>query len=106
MLINCPDCDKEVSSNAETCNGCGAPISVTVQGDMKGAGVQLVTVQGTSKKLKSQLLSAWVGLVIGILILVNSSESDPDSGTLGAGLMALSVGWWFVTKCRIWWHHD
>lgn len=26
-LINCPDCDKQVSSNAPACPNCGAPIA-------------------------------------------------------------------------------
>jgi len=50
LLINCNECNKEVSSQAACCPHCGAPIAIAQES--KVAGTPLTTVQETSKKLR------------------------------------------------------
>ena len=47
-LINCSECNQEVSDKAESCPKCGAPIA-TAQ-ETKITGTQVKTIQETSKK--------------------------------------------------------
>ena len=53
-LMNCPECDREVSTNAASCPGCGTPIAGAIES--RAAGAPLTTIQETSKKLKKQTL--------------------------------------------------
>lgn len=102
-LINCPDCSKEISSNAPTCPGCGAPIAT--KSEAAGSGVvQLQTIQSTSKALKAQALMSGVLLIIGfvsVMAVMNANEKPAIS------LVILIVGtvWFIATRARIWWHH-
>lgn len=105
-LINCPECNNQVSSTAAACPKCGAPIA-EAQGS-KSAGAPLTTTQETSKKLKLQMIFAsiifWVGLIwfFGEMSTANSGEKPSDGAiwTLVIGLV-----WYLVTRFRIWWHH-
>ncbi|MGB1800466.1 MAG: zinc-ribbon domain-containing protein [Gammaproteobacteria bacterium] len=101
-LINCPDCEAEISSNAQTCIKCGAPIAQAYE--QNAAGVPLLTIQETSKKLKLQIVLSsllfWIGLLA--LMMVVAAEEEPVLSS-----MAIAVGliWYLITRIRIWWHH-
>lgn len=107
-LINCPDCNKEISSNAPSCPNCGAPISS--DRESTGSGVQhLTTTQETSKKFKLQSIISVMLIVIGIcwLITVGGADTAPEPGSLTVPGWMLTIGllWYLVNRFRIWWHH-
>lgn len=106
-LINCPECNNQVSNTAEACPHCGAPISGAKEGH--AAGVQIKTIQETSKRLKLHVLFSaflfWGGL-LWILLASNSSQNNADDPNLTPAFMVLlGMVWYVTTKIRIWWHH-
>lgn len=86
-LIQCPDCGKDVSSSAEACNGCGAPIAsafVAQKGGQVPYSDQEVAVMLSKKKTTSHILHLLlciptVGLWVVIWILVALSNSMENS---------------------------
>lgn len=100
-LIECPDCKKSVSDRAPACPQCGAPIATSAE--QRSIGTPVVTIQGTSKRLKGQLLLAVALGVAGIFMFYGG---DRDSS--GFGLILLLVGsiWGLIARLRIWWHHE
>lgn len=88
-LINCPDCGKEVSSNAPACNGCGAPIAssagIKKSGDTIPYSDQEVAVMLSRKKKTSHLLHLFLsvitlGLWVFVWVVVAISNNVENSG--------------------------
>ena len=96
-LINCPDCNKEISQNAPTCPGCGAPIASAAPKLKKGdyihytdqeAQVMLSRKKKTSHLLHLILCIPTVGLWSFIWILVaisNAIENSKIDRTIAKG---------------------
>jgi hypothetical protein len=102
-LISCPDCNKDVSSNAPTCPGCGAPIAAAREST--GSGVaQLSTIQETSKKLKAHSLLSFLAFAGG-LIGIYTTEVGSGVYIFFAIMMFVGMFWYLATKLRVWWHH-
>ena len=83
-LINCPDCNKEISDKAPTCPGCGAPISAAAEITPKGTFIpysdQQVAVMLSSKKNTSHilhfilsLLTAGVWVIVWIIVALSNN---------------------------------
>ena len=100
-LINCPDCNREVSSNAPACPGCGAPIATATytpaeRGERISYTDQEVAVMLSRKKKTSHILHLilcipTVGLWVVIWILValsNSMENGRIDGMIKKGKLA------------------
>jgi len=105
-LINCPECSKQVSDSAPYCPSCGVAIASKVES--KAAGANLTTVQETSKKLKLHTLGSVAVIVVGVVWLIaemNSVQGDGEPGAVPILLILGGLGWYFVTRLRIWWHH-
>lgn len=60
-LIKCPECSKDVSDKAPACPNCGAPIAAASVD--KKVGVDVTTIQETSKRLKAQMLLSILSLL-------------------------------------------
>lgn len=104
-LINCPECNKEVSDRAPTCPGCGTPIATDKES--AGSGVQqLTTTQGTSKSLKLQSVLAMILLCAGIFMIYGQMQVGVTPGVFGILLAATGLLWAVITRIRIWWHHS
>lgn len=106
-LINCPECNKQVSNMAPTCVGCGFKISA--DRESAGSGVAaLTTTQTTSKKLKGHILMSslmfWVGLLIAIVVAGGDPSSD-DPPKWSILMTIVGFLWYVVTRFKIWWHH-
>lgn len=96
-LIDCPDCGKQVSSNAPSCPGCGAPIATASAAVKKGDRVaytdQEVAVLLSKKKKTSHLLHLILSLVtlgfwaiIWIIVAIsNGSENARIDRTIAKG---------------------
>jgi len=102
-LISCPDCNKQVSESAPTCPQCGAPIAGA--SEAKGAGTVLTTTQDTSKRLKVHIIFSsiffWVGLIWSFIAV----GADKSYQLMAGWLSIFGLGWYIVTRFRIWWHH-
>ena len=106
-LINCPECNNQVSTNATSCPKCGAPI--VEANSEKAAGARLITTQETSKKFKLQIIVSAV-MFWGGLISIFSKAGNPDRVAvegINYPVLFVSLGfvWYIVTKLRVWWHH-
>lgn len=103
-LINCNECNQEVSDKAVSCPKCGAPIA-TAQ-EIKAAGVRLSTVQETSKKFKLHSLISVTLVIIGFIWLF-ATANNPPSEASNIPLLPITVGliWYIVNRFRVWWHH-
>ena len=92
-LIQCPECQREVSDAAANCPGCGHPIQA-------GAMVEThTTIELTSKKYKLGKLIGGVVTVLGLAIMF----SGHDFG----GIMAfIGVLIYFGAGVGAWWNHE
>jgi len=103
-LIKCSECDNEVSDKAATCPKCGAPIAIAQE--TKAAGVQINTVQETSKKFKLQSLLSVSLIIIGIVMLsATGSASNSEPSIMPVLITTIGLIWFIVNRFRIWWHH-
>lgn len=85
-LINCPECNKEISDTAASCLGCGAPIAASAP--TRGSTVPYtdheVAVMLSKKKKTSHLLHLvlsilTVGFWIIIWVLVGASNGSENA---------------------------
>jgi hypothetical protein len=106
-LIACPECAREVSDKAPSCPNCGSPIASAQE--HRSIGVQLTTVQTTSKRLKSHILIAAALFWGGILWAMSAAGAAASGGggtTMTPSLLIFAgFTWYVVTKFRIWWQH-
>ena len=103
-LINCSECNHEVSDKAESCPKCGAPIATARE--TIAAGAKIRTVQETSKKFKLQTLISASLIIIGFVWVIgaaNTPQSEPSS--IPALIIFIGLIWYVVNRFRIWWHH-
>ncbi len=92
-LTTCPDCGKQVSTNAASCINCGAPLQRA--GDPKS----VVTTQQTSKPFKAVQLVG-VLLMLGGVVACSVGESGPSAGMWLIGLFLYIAG-----RASAWWNH-
>lgn len=94
-LIQCPECGKEISDQAESCPHCGNPL-------------RPVVIESTSKKWKTATVIAWIVFLTGTYLFLRGLGSggweNPMTGSgfsLGLiGLIAL-----MIAKFGSWWNH-
>ena len=103
-LINCSECNHEVSDKAEACPKCGAPIAQARE--TVAAVTHVKTVQETSKKFKLQTLISVSLIIIGFAWII-AVANNPQSESSEMPLLFIIVGliWYIVNRFRIWWHH-
>lgn len=99
-LVTCGECGKQVSSLAQACPGCGAPIAGATAA--RAVGQPAVTTELTSKALKKQTLVAWAILIVGLFMLFGES---PTTKAVGAVFMFIGALLGVTAKARSWWHH-
>ncbi|MBI2999132.1 MAG: zinc-ribbon domain-containing protein [Deltaproteobacteria bacterium] len=99
MLIRCPDCDREISSRAVTCPGCGAPIR------------SAVTIQATGRAWKATQLTGAAAAIAGITgVAIGPTDGISFLGgfpALGLASLSLFTGIlvFIVGKIGAWWYH-
>ena len=96
-LIDCPDCGRQISSNAPACPGCGAPIAAASSTPKKGNRIpytdQEVAVLLSKKKKTNHLLhlilsilTAGIWLILWILVAAsNGSENAKIDKAIAKG---------------------
>ena len=106
-LIKCSECNSEVSDKAVSCPKCGAPI--LNDSESKGSGVNLRTVQETSKKFKLQSLISISLFIIGavwVYVSMNTVTGQvTEPSNTGMSVMLIGMIWYIINRLRIWWHH-
>lgn len=115
-LIQCPDCQKQISDAAPTCPGCGRPMKAAPaplpfgapgSGVMPAGGPKPVVIEQTSKKLKLQVLLSVVCVLLSVVILVAGLGTQTTWISILGGLVFLGgLGWFIATRVLIWWQHE
>ncbi len=105
-LTTCPECNKQVSDNADTCPNCAYPL--TGGGSTQAHGGKIQTVEQRSKRYKLQQLLSCL-LIIGSIMAVmfGFSGDDPSPGISAFGTLGIVVGliWFIIVRFLMWWHH-
>ena len=86
-LIKCPDCGKNISSNAEVCIGCGAPLK-------RQENTRTDNVKVTSTRAAGSYEAIGTLLILGGMITAMATGPDNHIGGLvaGAGAVVFFVG--------------
>jgi len=95
-LVTCPDCQRNVSTLAEDCPGCGRPMAG--RQDIVG-GRRVRTVERTAKRFKGLIFLSSLALLAGIWGMITKAQTWPII-CLVLGLPLLAFG-----KFMAWWHH-
>lgn len=96
-LINCPECNQQISDTAPTCPHCGFVQKATPV-ESSGISQQAVTIESTSKTWKLLTIVAILVFLIGGTVGATDRES-------GFSLVGLSVLIFVVSKVGAWWNN-
>lgn len=107
-LINCSECNKEISDKAEACPNCGNPIQAVIIEKSQTAPTPPVLIEQTSKKWKSVIVVATMIIIIALLMFLNGVlQGGFDNPLTSWGLFLIFIG--FITlmvgKFGAWWSH-
>ena len=106
-LINCPECNNEVSDFAPTCPNCGVPIASAKEA--RPVGTAMTTGQETRKRLRLHTFGAIAAILFGVVWLIGQAKSGQEGGALSPihGLLIfVGLTWYIISRVRIWWHHS
>jgi len=129
-LVNCIECFKKVSSMAEACPHCGAPIKnppknfyqeeevlenstpdsgpdLVHQEESPHTTQQVTTIEATSKNLKFNLVCSVILIVVCTPWLFTTIIDHQHTWELILPVLCVGGGivFYFVTRFKIWWHH-
>ncbi len=62
------------------------------------------TIEQTSKRLKLHQIISILMIVVGGVWTWTAISVDAES-TIPIWILIIGIGWYFVTRIRIWWHH-
>lgn len=103
-LINCDECNQEISDKAASCPKCGIPIASAQE--TIAAGTRITTIQETSKKFKIQTIISVSFIIVGAVWLIGESSGSSSEATGVPGLLTFAgLVWYIINRFRIWWHH-
>ncbi len=98
-LIQCPACQKNVSTQAAACPNCGQPLNAMLSDDVQ-------TVEQTGKKLKLHAVLSLCLFFGSIPWMIFASGIKSDVAMI-MGVLAFvgGLGWYSVNRMNIWWKH-
>lgn len=95
-LINCPDCNREVSTAAVSCPSCGSPINV----------VEPLVIEQTSKVYKQKMILGQFFIIFGILgVFVFPFFMSPIVIILGFFSLVIGLVLFLYGKLAAYWNH-
>ena len=92
-LINCTECNFEVSDKASACPRCGNPLMLNDKNDTT------TLIEQTSKKLKLQRIYGAAAFISGILLAIGVIT------ILGIVVGVSGLIWMAVIDALVWWKH-
>jgi len=99
-LQKCPDCGHDVSTRAQACPNCGAPM---MQPSPADSAKKPVTIERTGKSYKAWTIAGIALITLGFLTCANYGASGGTGTQVGisliilgglVGLLAQATGWW------------
>lgn len=111
-LVPCGECGKEVSTKAESCPGCGAPVGKTPRPPMparqrKTSQSRVQAVEATGKKWKAlQAVGGCSFLVFGTVFVIGL-QGGLSPGAMGIAILGLLGATCVSVLGRLgaWWFH-
>lgn len=100
-LINCPECQKQVSSIAAACPNCAHPINQK-QPTQKPT---IQTIEQTSKRWKGLQLVGFILCGLG-LVITFSGETGPGAINPGPIMFIVGLAIYILARFSAWWHHQ
>ena len=94
-LVNCLECQREVSDQARTCPHCGAPVHQQTPGEQFGN--------------KIQIIIAWLifFIALGAFLYDNNALFRPGEYNHYTGAaMLICVLWWLFVRLKMWLDRD
>src|SRR5690625_4965513 len=76
-LIQCAECNREISDKARACPGCGAPTVASTPASSRSTEPP-TTVEQTSKRYKGQMLLAVTLFIVGLITMIGAGGADPN----------------------------
>lgn len=101
-LINCPECNQEVSNLATECPKCAYPISGG--GTTQASGGKVQTVEQTGKIYKLNKILSALFICVGICVVVVGFQTG-SRPSIGIAMVAIGFIWFCITSFLSWWHH-
>jgi len=77
-LIDCPECGKQISSEAPTCPGCGVPIAQSVRGALRKTGELKPKKKPMTRNTRIAVVA---GALLFIALLIFGDSGPPQSST-------------------------
>jgi len=84
-LINCSECEKQISDTAKSCPSCGHPVAA-------------VTIEATGKRFKGLQVIGLLIFIVGFIFLF----INPPTGIIGT---LLGLGLYIYSRFGAWWQH-
>jgi len=99
-LTNCTECGRQISDQASSCPGCGAPLGETV------AAAHPTTIQATSKRYKGQMVAAVILMLVSFVVMLAGAGARGSGGVI-VGALGIAAGFFWLLGARLyaWWHH-
>jgi DNA-directed RNA polymerase subunit RPC12/RpoP len=94
-LMICPECKKEVSSQAVLCPNCGVPIGGLLK---ELSPSNRSTIQLTSNMLKMHAVLSSLLFWGGIVVAYNNFRDDPEATKYASIAILVGLVWYIVTK--------
>lgn len=98
-LIQCTECNNEVSSLATACPKCGAPIAFAAGGAPAFSATHVTPIEQTGKRYKGQMLIASLVCAGGVVLAIAGSPA------IGLAALVIGVVWYFIARFGAWWDH-
>lgn len=107
-LIECPECDHEVSDQAAACPKCARPLQATAVTPTTPAPASHpttpTTIEATSKKWKGLQLKTALICIVGIIIIIGAQGSIEGS-IFGAVITFIGLAGFIYARIGAWWKH-
>lgn len=103
-LINCPDCNTQVSENASHCLKCGSPITAAYE--KRATGADIITTQTTAKRFKAYTIIAAILFWFGLFGNFSVATGGTEPTLFYSYMIMIGALLYIVTKIRIYWHHN
>ena len=109
-LINCPECNKQISDKAAACPSCGCPVGGEADSGLEFRPVYqpVQTIEKTGKKYKAVTAFAVMAIFVGMFFCFKdcSSLGTTEAALTGPVIMGAGLLVYIANRITIWWHHE
>jgi uncharacterized membrane protein YvbJ len=102
-LIICPECNKQISDQAQACPGCGMPVKTIRSLNSMSLNTEQV-IELTAKRYKIIKLISIFMIIVSIFSCLFEAQAGSDS-MFGMVIFFIGLGLYIFNRFQIWWHH-